>query len=496
MENIANKISRLCLSVLILIALAIWPQGCKEKVIIYLPLTDKVELIAPPNTDLIYAGAPALIWHLLDNAAQYQVQMAADNIFSELMADTLMTDTSYTYHNELPNGQVYWRVRAQGSNSIWGDWSDASVRSFIINGNSDYIELAAVVQTPGTAQDLVVQDGIAYVADGQKLLTLIDIGNPANPSMIGNLDRQENDFARNVWKRPGDDLAYLAAGDGKFMAMDIRLPLDPNSIRSRSLGFAQNLYDLTGMIYQDSLYLFGVSTGYNSRRVYFHQIIFESGIPLINENYRFVSLDIADDVQGIDFDSLIVTVEYHQIDTLAGIDSTYCEQQSGMFLFIAATESGLGWIDISRSHTFDGADTLILRYPRFLGWGDTPSWALRVDIQNGFAYVADDRGGLEIFDLPDTIPAVDNNINWYAEPALIAEINTSGRTKDVQAVGHFCFLADGSGGLKIIDISNPYAPFLLAAYDTPYAYGVWADSNNIYLADRDNGIMIFDNKLF
>jgi hypothetical protein len=50
--------------------------------------------------------------------------------------------------------------------------------------------------------------------------------------------------------------------------------------------------------------------------------------------------------------------------------------------------------------------------------------------------------------------------------------------------------------LKIVDVSNPYAPFLLATYDTPYAYGVWADSEYIYIADRDDGVLIFRNKLY
>lgn len=496
MNNIDNSLRLAVNGLFILLIPVLLITGCRDKVIIYVPLTESVHLIAPPSSDLVFADPPTLIWHSLNDVSKYQVQIASDNIFSELETDTLMTDTSYTFPGVLPVGRLFWRIRAQGNNLVWGDWSDASVRSFIINGNSDYIELVAIAQTPGTAQDLIVEDGIAYVADGQKLLTLIDVNDPTHPTLIGNLDRPENDFARNVWKRPGEDIAFLAAGDGAIVAMDTRLPLDPDSPHSLSLGYFQNLYHIDGMVFQDTIYMFGAGSGFNHRRLYFAQIVYYNGTPMMGPDFPQITLDFTDDIKGVDFDSLDIIVEYRQIDTLAGTDSTYYEQQMGMFLFISATESGLGWVDISGSHSFADADTVLLRYPRFLGWGDTPSWALRADSQNGFVYVADDRGGLEIFDLPDTIPAIDNDAYHLAEPVLVEDINTAGRTKDVQVLGNYCYLADGSGGLKIVDVTNPYAPFLLTSYDTPYAYGVWVDSEYIYLADRDDGVLIFENKLY
>jgi hypothetical protein len=112
--------------------------------------------------------------------------------------------------------------------------------------------------------------------------------------------------------------------------------------------------------------------------------------------------------------------------------------------------------------------------------------------KDGFIYVADDRAGLQIFTLPDTIPAYDHEEMYEANPILISDINTSGRTKDVQVLGNYCYLADGSGGLKIIDVTDPYAPVFVAAYTTPYAYGVWAGDEYIYICDRDNGLMIFE----
>jgi hypothetical protein len=60
-------------------------------------------------------------------------------------------------------------------------------------------------------------------------------------------------------------------------------------------------------------------------------------------------------------------------------------------------------------------------------------------------------------------------------------------------VGDYAFIADGSGGLKVIDVSVPDSAHFVAAYNTPYAYGVYADSGYIYICDRDEGLMIFEN---
>jgi len=478
---------------LIIISIVLFIQNCtREKIIIYKPLIAKVILSYPPDGDVTFSTFPELAWRETVGAISYQVQIARDEGFRTMVDDAIVSDTSYLTDASGINAVYYWRVRPESDEYIWGDWSEAFIRSFRISDSSDYIELVATVATPGTAQDVFVQDGIAYVADGQRLLTLIDAADPANPRVIGNLDREGDDFARAVWQAPGDDIAYVADTDGRIMAMDITMPLNPYSMRTVNLGFAQNLYELTGLVYQDTLYLFTVSAGFNRRKVFFHQIVYENTIPRTS---RDLELPLPSDGSGVFFDSLQVVVEYRAIDTLSGLDSTYYEAQQGMFVFTAASEGGLGWCDISQTHTFDNIDTLLLQAPRELGRCDTPSLALAVYVKDGFAYVADDRGGLQIIDLPDTIPAFDHDSLYLTDPVLIADINTSGRTKDVHVVGDYCFLADGSGGLKVIDISDPYAPIFLSAYTTPYAYGVWADANYIYLADRDNGVMIFANKL-
>jgi hypothetical protein len=222
--------------------------------------------------------------------------------------------------------------------------------------------------------------------------------------------------------------------------------------------------------------------------VSFYQIVYREGIPGFGDFYVVSPFDLPADGKGICFDSTSIVVEYYDSDR----DSTRYEQQTGMFVFAAASQAGLWWYDLSQTRNFQMEDTALIYSPRQLGWEDTPSLALSVFARDGFVYVADDRGGLQVFDLPDTIPAYDHHDSYEVRPELVGNINTSGRTKDIHVVGNYCYLADGSGGLKIVDITNPYAPVFVEAYETPYAYGVFADENYVYIADRDYGLMVFE----
>ncbi len=113
---------------------------------------------------------------------------------------------------------------------------------------------------------------------------------------------------------------------------------------------------------------------------------------------------------------------------------------------------------------------------------DLTGSALSISVEGDYAYVVADRAGIFGVDVTDR-----------HNPLLATEINTSGRTRDVHIVGDYAFIADGASGLKVIDTSVPDSAHVIARYDTPYAQGVWADSDFVFLCDRDEGLMIFEN---
>ena len=88
-----------------------------------------------------------------------------------------------------------------------------------------------------------------------------------------------------------------------------------------------------------------------------------------------------------------------------------------------------------------------------MGNYDTSGNAEGVEIVGNYAYVADGGGGLQIIDISNP-----------AAPTLVGNYDTYGNAEDVEIVGNYAYVADG--GLLIIDISNRTTPTFVGNYDT------------------------------
>ena len=101
--------------------------------------------------------------------------------------------------------------------------------------------------------------------------------------------------------------------------------------------------------------------------------------------------------------------------------------------------------------------------------------AWSVVVEEGIAYVADGSGGLKILDV--------NNPNNITELSAIA---TTGSARDIELVNGIAYVAVGSQGLDIFDVSNPSKPILLSNYQSPFfTAGVSVDDGKAYLAEWD-----------
>ena len=101
--------------------------------------------------------------------------------------------------------------------------------------------------------------------------------------------------------------------------------------------------------------------------------------------------------------------------------------------------------------------------------------AWTVIVKEGTAYIADGRGGLKILNV--------NDPNSITEFSAIA---TSGPARDIDVVNGIAYVAVGSQGLDIFDVSNPSIPILLSNYQSPFfAAGVSVDDEKAYLAEWD-----------
>ena len=103
-----------------------------------------------------------------------------------------------------------------------------------------------------------------------------------------------------------------------------------------------------------------------------------------------------------------------------------------------------------------------------------------VAVQGSYAYVA---ARLRLLVLDVSNPAKPVRVG---QSALFPNV-----VQDLALAGNYAYVADGEGGLRIIDIANPAAPAEVGFYDTPgSARGVAVAGDTIYVADVGGGLDI------
>lgn len=117
--------------------------------------------------------------------------------------------------------------------------------------------------------------------------------------------------------------------------------------------------------------------------------------------------------------------------------------------------------------------------PSELGRYDTPGYACGVDVAGPYAYVADGDGGLRIID-----------VSAPARPVEVRHLNMEAACC-VHIQDHYAYVADL--GLRIIDVADPRAPVEIAFCQTPgVAYGVHVNGSYAYVADDWCGLRVID----
>ena len=116
----------------------------------------------------------------------------------------------------------------------------------------------------------------------------------------------------------------------------------------------------------------------------------------------------------------------------------------------------------------------------------TDDQAMDVVVVDGYAYVADGEGGLVII-----------NVSTPEIPFRAGTLDTAGFASGIAVSNGIACVADGTNGLVMVDVSNPFSPQELAVYNTPgEAVRVVIQGSYAYVADSlgglDGGLEIVD----
>ena len=287
--------------------------------------------------------------------------------------------------------------------------------------------------TSGYAQDVLKNDNLLYVAQGEGGLMIIDISDPLNPITLSNTSEGVRGYSTKIAMK--DSVVFLAAGTFGVTVLDVANPMEPIvTVSNLNMKPARNFYIMGD---------------------YMFTAISEQGV-MVSE----ISFPTQPDIRG----------DIHTMGYAHGLVST----SDSSSLLVACGEMGLSIFDIS---TFDQGYG---SYPQ-VGWGDTPGYAESIVIRESesLAFMACGTAGLQILDFSDT-----THVN------IIGSYDGGGYAKDLELSGDRIFMTAEERGLQIIDVSDVNHPKLAGTVDTPYALGLDMNDNYIYVADDEAGLII------
>lgn len=302
----------------------------------------------------------------------------------------------------------------------------------IIGGDGGY-KIVGKYATSGFAQDLVIQDSLVYISQGQGGLIIVNVLNPKIPKFVSEVTYGLRGYSYKLAKK--DSIIYLAAGGFGVSIVSVSDPLHPViTPEIRSISPAKN----------------------------FH----------IMGNYLFTAVS----EEGVNITNIINPAypDFRQTFFVPGYAQAVCTSADSNYLFIASGEVGFTIFDISDFQ--DGYNI----YP-LLDWIDTPGFAEDVTIHSDLpvAFLACGTGGLVIMDYSDT-----SNVR------VISNYSTGGYAKAAVYKDNKVYVTTELRGLQIFDVSNLNSPVRIGTVETEHAMGLDINDKYIYVADEVEGLVI------
>ncbi len=293
--------------------------------------------------------------------------------------------------------------------------------------------IVARYETPGFAQDITLQDTIAYIAQGEGGVAIISIADPVHPRLLSIASNELRGYSAKVAVK--GTTVFVAAGTFGVSVVDATNPAEPFTT-------ASNL----SMKPARSFHLFGD---------YLFTAVSEQGVRIAE-----ISAPTDPDIRGT-------------LDT-PGFARTVTTTADSTRLLVGCGEMGFALYDIRDMRNGFGG------YP-LIGWTDTPGYVEHVAIIPGtdVALLACGYAGLQVVDFSDT-----SNIHVVGSCAL------EGYSKEIIYDRGRAYITTETKGLQVVSVATPSRPQLMGVLDTEFARGLATDGQYLYIADDVEGLLV------
>lgn len=324
-----------------------------------------------------------------------------------------------------------------------------------------------------------------FIADGTNGLVIVDVQNPSSPVQVGTYST--SGFAHEVWVYD-DSTVFVAAGSAGLYSINTSTLSNPSFFDS--LSFSTVVPGRAPVVY--SVITIGsvayVATGWGGMRT--------------------VNVSTRDDIQQL---GIWTSSEVEVFNVWVSGDYAYLTcGEKGLYAPINISDpsqpSGPGFlpldtggfssvimVDQDTAFVGDGYNGHLLIdvvegfQPSFIDSVESADITCDVTVSSGYGYVAAGRSGLRVFDLNISNPPDDflEEVSFY---------DTPGEARGIVKSGSWVYVADGSWGLTILDALYPTDPTFHDEFVTQgdTCYNVDISGNYAFLACGSDGIRVIN----
>jgi len=391
------------------------------------------------------------------------------------------------------------------------------------------------------ANHVIVNGNYAYVAEGSSGIEILDIANPAAPTSVGSLP------TTNAYRLAlrGTDL-YLADGNGGLKVIDVSNPASPQLVATPTLlgsgsGALQTLVLGDSTLYAGYLNLnvFDISTpaapvakgslsttfvedmaldgnliyGATAEGLKVFSVLSPTGPFLAGSSStstewgQAVVLAPGYAFYGSSSGLTVFDVSTPSTPAVAGssgvVKSVSGLTLQGSTLYVSGSGPGLSMMDVSNP-----------RAPKLIGkCGETAVASPKsMTIAGPYGFVAGGSGGVVILKIPAafsvdagaggtgdaSVPSsvdggagIDGGGLPTASCGLVGFYPAAGASHVIVSDTH-AYVAEGSSGIEVLDISNPASPSSVGSLPTTNASRLALRGTDLYVADGSGGLKVID----
>lgn len=342
--------------------------------------------------------------------------------------------------------------------------------------------VASVEVAPGTTCEGIATSGTyAYVAAGGGGLKIYNIATPSSPVLVTSIDSLE--YCESVVI--SGQYAYIAAGSRSHI-LDITNPAAPIYVGRIDGygGYHQYINVRSGYAYvcnyDASLAVVNVTNPSNPVNVMEIPSGYRTARIIFDGNYGYVAVGDS----GIKIYNLVTPsspVFVTQIQTTGRAASLYYgaitiggTPTGHIFVANRNPAPGISAINVSNPQV-PVTTSFLAAIPSATGSAYIPFYS------DGKVYVAYGTAGMRIIDVSNP-----SNVT------LLGTADLGGDSRAVVVSGNYAYVAARDSGVYVVDVTNPASPIKIKTLQTPRARGISINGSTVYVAASDSGMGMID----